>query len=141
MLLLASVSVQSNVLNTLLTMCLDFNDPSRNSPSSDGSFMTAPGPPDMSASPVNPSNLPNIQTQHTVEKKPERVLYTPSTNSSRASSLFDSSLLGLEDVMEEVATEYDGYDSPPPANDRMAEIRNERRYRLLLTHEFHLSRE
>jgi hypothetical protein len=38
-----------------------------------------------------------------------------------------------------MAVEYDGYDSPPPANDLIAEARNERRYRLLLAHDFHPS--
>jgi hypothetical protein len=31
----------------------------------------------------------------------------------------------------------DGHDSPVPADDRLAELRNERRYRLLLSHGFH----
>ncbi|KAJ3730506.1 hypothetical protein C8R42DRAFT_650363 [Lentinula raphanica] len=35
--------------------------------------------------------------------------------------------------------EYDTYDSPSPANDLIAEAQNERRYRLLLVHEFHPS--
>ncbi|KAJ3927538.1 MAG: hypothetical protein NXY57DRAFT_1105715 [Lentinula lateritia] len=34
---------------------------------------------------------------------------------------------------------YDGYDLPPLANDLIAEAQNERRYRLLLVHEFHPS--
>lgn len=36
---------------------------------------------------------------------------------------------------------YTGYSSPPPADDIIAQIKNERRYRLMLTHEFHPSRE
>lgn len=35
--------------------------------------------------------------------------------------------------------DYDGYDSPPPVNELIAEARNERRYRLLLVHDFHPS--
>lgn len=103
----------------------------------------------MYTAPVSPEvsgklgNLSRIQTQpvSTSDRKPEHVLYTPSNNSSQSSSLFDSSLVSLTDLVEGSATEYDGYDSPPPANDRVAGIRNERRYRLLLTHEFHPSRE
>jgi len=34
---------------------------------------------------------------------------------------------------------YAGYNSPPPADDIIAQIKNERRYRLLLTHEYHPS--
>jgi hypothetical protein len=71
---------------------------------------------------------------------PEPVLYTPSINSSRASSVFASSRnSSLSDILEDTVPEFDGYDSPPPADDRHAAIRNERRYRLLLTHEFHPS--
>lgn len=70
---------------------------------------------------------------------PEPVLYTPSVNSSQASSIFDSSDGSLSSVLEEPHAGYDGYESPPPANDRVAGIRNERRYRLLLTHDFHPS--
>ena len=33
-----------------------------------------------------------------------------------------------------------GRHSPPPSNDILAEARNERRYRLLLEHQFHPSR-
>lgn len=32
-----------------------------------------------------------------------------------------------------------GYHSPPPMDERLAEFRNERRYRMLLQHEFHPS--
>jgi hypothetical protein len=34
----------------------------------------------------------------------------------------------------------EGYESPIPVDDRVAELRNERRYRLLLAHDFHPSR-
>ncbi|KAL1669009.1 hypothetical protein GGF50DRAFT_45197 [Schizophyllum commune] len=59
---------------------------------------------------------------------PEPVLYT---SSSRASSLF------MHD--EEGGADYAGYESPPPATEMLAEIKNERRYRLLLNHEYHPS--
>lgn len=115
----------------------------RNSPGSDSSHTIAPKSPDVSAFPGKLSNLSRIQTQptSTSDRKPEHVLYTPSNNCSQSSSLFDTSLVSLTDLIEGATPEYDGYDSPPPANDRIAEIRNERRYRLLLTHEFHPSRE
>jgi len=35
--------------------------------------------------------------------------------------------------------QYDGYDSPVPVDERLADIRNERRYRMLLNHDFHPS--
>lgn len=73
---------------------------------------------------------------------PEPVLYTPSgPNSSRASSIFTStpSLSSEEDILN-IVVDYEGYDSPPPADERIADMRNERRYRLLLVHEFHPSR-
>ena len=44
-------------------------------------------------------------------------------------SLFDLSEINRE-----------GRHSPPPSNDIMSEARNERRYRLLLEHQFHPSR-
>ncbi|KAJ4490744.1 hypothetical protein J3R30DRAFT_3277483 [Lentinula aciculospora] len=77
--------------------------------------------------------------------------------SSPTSSLFTSTLSELQSEeghssnrnervpAEEVASgntkvnNFDGYDSPPPANDSIAEARDERRYRLLLAHEFHPS--
>ena len=34
----------------------------------------------------------------------------------------------------------DGYNSPPPVDDSIANVQNERRYRLLLTHDYHPSR-
>lgn len=65
------------------------------------------------------------------------VIYTP----SRKSSMFESSggSLSSASVMEETVPALDGYESPPPADDRAKAIRDERRYRLLLTHEFHPS--
>lgn len=90
---------------------------------------------------------------------PEPVLYT---SSSRASSLFirdedtrEGEIMGMSDSImgpmvagmaaggQETAVgggaDYVGYDSPPPATKMLAEIKNERRYRLLLSHEYHPS--
>jgi len=107
------------------------------SSSSDGSFRTAHN--DTVISPGKPPLPAPLRVPETI-RMPEPVLYTPSLNSS-ASSIFASDGSSLSDILEDVIPEYDGYDSPPPADDRLAEIRNERRYRLLLTHEFHPSRE
>ncbi|KAF8890966.1 hypothetical protein BD779DRAFT_1515523 [Infundibulicybe gibba] len=68
---------------------------------------------------------------------PEPVLYTPSLPSSRASSIFTHTPSTQSE--ENINLVYEGYDSPPPADERIAELRNERRYRLLLAHEFHPS--
>ncbi|KAJ7772628.1 hypothetical protein DFH07DRAFT_167310 [Mycena maculata] len=70
----------------------------------------------------------------------EEVIFTPS---SRNSSLATSSIPQLnpseEDLNHLLLGNRDGAESPPPANERMAQLRNERRYRLLLNHEFHPS--
>jgi hypothetical protein len=68
------------------------------------------------------------------------VMFTPSLNASRSSSIFTSA---PESPSEDgnAHLDYDGYDSPPPATERLAELRNERRYRMLLNHDFHPSRE
>lgn len=72
---------------------------------------------------------------------PQPVIYTPSIYS--ASSIFTSTVEDSEEDgfdLEQLDL-WEGYDSPPPVNERHAGLRNERRYRLLLTHEFHPSRE
>ena len=66
-------------------------------------------------------------------KKPELVIYTPAT-SSRSSSIMPATSSEYPNVID-----YDGYDSPP-LDERVAKAWNERRYRLLLTHEYHPSR-
>ncbi|KAJ7079089.1 hypothetical protein B0H15DRAFT_520827 [Mycena belliarum] len=70
----------------------------------------------------------------------KEVFFTPA---NRNSSLSASSIPQLnpseEDLRHLLLGSRDGNDSPPPANDYMAQIRNERRYRLLLSHEFHPS--
>ncbi|KAJ7141695.1 hypothetical protein C8R43DRAFT_586859 [Mycena crocata] len=67
---------------------------------------------------------------------PEPVVYT---SSSRASSIFTPSTKSssVEDLTN--LLDYSGYESPMPADEAIAEIRNERRYRLLLAHDFHPS--
>jgi hypothetical protein len=54
-------------------------------------------------------------------RMPEPVLYTPSVNTSQASSIFDSTEASLSSVLEEPHAEFDGYESPPPVNDRVAD--------------------
>ena len=68
------------------------------------------------------------------------VMFTPSLNSSRVSSIFTTAPDSPSSEHGLVPLDYAGYDSPPPANERLAGLRNERRYRLLLSHEFHPSR-
>ncbi|KAF7353961.1 Protein kinase domain-containing protein [Mycena venus] len=69
---------------------------------------------------------------------PEPVVYTAS---SRASSIFTPSTKSssVDDLTDFQLADYGGYESPMPADERIAEIRNERRYRLLLAHDFHPS--
>ncbi|KAJ3745993.1 hypothetical protein DFH05DRAFT_1394532 [Lentinula detonsa] len=56
-----------------------------------------------------------------------------------ASSSVASTITAKANVSTTFMDEYGGYDSPPPVNDLIAEARNERRYRLLLVHDFHPS--
>jgi hypothetical protein len=71
---------------------------------------------------------------------PEPVVYSAS---SRASSIFTPSTKSssVDDLTDLLLGDYSGYESPMPADERIAEIRNERRYRMLLVHDFHPSRE
>ena len=71
-------------------------------------------------------------------KMPEPVIYTPGP-SSRSSSVFIPSGRSSGEHGVYIISD-DGYDSPPPFDERIAEMKNERRYRLLLTHAFHPSR-
>jgi hypothetical protein len=69
----------------------------------------------------------------------ESVIYTPapSQTSSRTSSML------LQHEVEEQpirVIHLSGYESPLPVDERIAQIKNERRYRLLLTHDYHPSR-
>jgi hypothetical protein len=93
---------------------------------------------------------------------PEPVFYTPSSQdpvlktfdtisashtfrvtapSSRASSLFTHtpSSPSEENLGGAHIPEHDGYASPPPVHEWIAEKKNEQRYRILLTHQFHRS--
>ncbi|KAF9555212.1 hypothetical protein CPC08DRAFT_139849 [Agrocybe pediades] len=68
-------------------------------------------------------------------KMPEPVIFTPGP-SSRTSSIVAS--IHSEEHINIV--DYDaGYESPPPIDTRIAEMKNERRYRMLLVHDFHPS--
>ncbi|KAJ7367714.1 hypothetical protein DFH08DRAFT_4178 [Mycena albidolilacea] len=69
---------------------------------------------------------------------PEPVVYSAS---SRASSIFTPSTKSssVDDLTDLLLGDYSGYESPMPADERIAEIRNERRYRMLLVHDFHPS--
>ncbi|KAJ6461227.1 hypothetical protein C8R47DRAFT_993608 [Mycena vitilis] len=69
---------------------------------------------------------------------PEPVIYT---SSSRASSIFTPSTKSssADDLADLMLGDISGYESPMPIDERVAEIRNERRYRLLLVHDFHPS--
>lgn len=84
---------------------------------------------------------------------PVPVLYTPagfkplkrkdSAASRRKTGTIDTTGLGpsgvaLSPTPEEVfrITDSDGYDSPTPVDERVAQVRDERRYRLLLTHDY-----
>ncbi|TCD62464.1 hypothetical protein EIP91_006834 [Steccherinum ochraceum] len=65
---------------------------------------------------------------------------SPIAHPSRASSMFVSTTTETSQSDYEILHEdLEGYESPPPADDRIAEIKNERRYRMLLQHEFHPS--
>ncbi|KIY70000.1 hypothetical protein CYLTODRAFT_371735 [Cylindrobasidium torrendii FP15055 ss-10] len=57
-----------------------------------------------------------------------------STSSKSTQQASESDEDGLKDLLES-----DGYDSPAPTDSRIADIRDERRYRLLLLHSFHPS--
>jgi hypothetical protein len=115
------------------------------SPDSDGaSYRTAreiSQTPDAPGFGVGPSMLSRREDTVATPRvlMPEPVLFTPSVSNSRASSLFAStpSTRSVDDIG---LVDWEGYDSPPPADERIAAVRNERRYRLLLTHDFHPSR-
>jgi len=74
-------------------------------------------------------------------KTSEPVIYTPGP--SQISSRRSSAILHPPHPDEERMTivDLDGYESPPPIDERTGQIKNERRYRLLLTHDYHPSRE
>jgi hypothetical protein len=71
------------------------------------------------------------------KKTPELVVYTPMPS---AHSSFIIPTSRSEERLNVIDYAYDGYDSPPPLNEVVANTWNERRYRFLLTHEYHSSR-
>ena len=78
-------------------------------------------------------NNPMLQTFDTIS--PPRIYNM--TAPSRTSSLF--TYTPSEQNLDGVAPEYDGYASLPPADERLAEKKDEQRYRMLLNHQFHRS--
>ena len=82
-------------------------------------------------------DVPHCESTVSTEdmKKSELVIYTPAPSSRASSFIIPSSSEELPNVID-----YDGYDSPPPLDERVANTWNERRYRLLLTHDYHPSR-
>ena len=87
-----------------------------------------------------PQQIPSPHSESTVStedvKMPEMVTYTPAP-SSRSSSFVMPSASSSEEHHNVV--DYDECDSPP-LDQGVANTWNERRYRLLLTHEYHPSR-
>ncbi|KAJ7249923.1 hypothetical protein C8J57DRAFT_685725 [Mycena rebaudengoi] len=67
---------------------------------------------------------------------PELVVYA---SLSQASSNFTPSTRSSVDDLDDLVLDYGGYESPMPADERFAQIQNERRYRMLLAHDFHPS--
>ncbi|KAF7289995.1 Protein kinase domain-containing protein [Mycena chlorophos] len=111
---------------------------------------TSPEPSSMSMSSYHTSrsgDLHQIITTHredTVSSSdtdvPEPVVYS-TTSSDAESSIFTPSTKSssVDDLRDLLLHHESGYESPVPMDERVAEVRNERRYRLLLTHEFHPS--
>ena len=107
---------------------------------------------ELSQSPVLHAPLPDrdeVVSETTHIQFPEPVPYVPSAAtvtgpSSRASSIFTSPPTATTSNSEDTSSfviDPSGYESPPPANGRIAAIQDERRYRLLLNHDYHPSRE
>jgi abelson tyrosine-protein kinase 1 len=70
---------------------------------------------------------------------PSSKLYTPEGHVQKHTAKPQISMTSDGKSDEGGALEHSGYDSPPPTNERIAEMRNERRYRMLLSHDFHPS--
>ena len=110
------------------TIAIDLDDSSR---SSDVSFRTAIGG-DVTSSP-RPARIslpPPVDSVETPARSP--------TSHRRTSSLFTSTPDSPSD--DGIMLDFPGYESPWPEDQVRAEMRNERRYRILLQHEFHPSR-
>jgi hypothetical protein len=73
---------------------------------------------------------------------PEPVLFTPTT--SRESSLLLSTSSEESEESESQGSirqlHHDGFNSPPPEDERAIQGKNERKYRMLLKHDYHPSR-
>lgn len=149
--------------NTVRDSALE-TSPAPSTTATDGtppSFRTA-----QDASGITPSLSKVSHREDTVSfsniQMPEPVFYTPSSQdpvletfdtlsashtfkvtapSSRASSLFTHtpSSPSEENSGGDHIPEYDGYASPPPAHEWIADKKHEQRYRILLTHQFHRS--
>ncbi|KAH9924941.1 hypothetical protein B0H21DRAFT_886279 [Amylocystis lapponica] len=105
------------------TIATDFEDSSR---SSDVSYQTANSG---GASTAPPTYIPLPSPTGS-----DPFLASPRTR-SRASSLATPDSLSADGVL----LDFPGYESPVPQDEQRAELRNERRYRMLLQHEFHPS--
>ncbi|KAJ7647115.1 hypothetical protein FB45DRAFT_1099808 [Roridomyces roridus] len=69
----------------------------------------------------------------------QEVLFTPSDRTSHAAASAPQLNPSEEDLNYLLLGNRDGAESPQPVDERMAKLRNERRYRLLLEHDFHPS--
>ncbi|KAI8992697.1 hypothetical protein BD414DRAFT_481927 [Trametes punicea] len=94
-------------------------------PSADTSYRTAVGEMSVSTSQSDP------HSQHNADSAPDPFIIHSSRSSSRAS-------FSLQDWHSE-HIEYPRHVSPPPPDEHAQDLRNERRYRMLLQHEFHPS--
>ncbi|CCM05813.1 uncharacterized protein FIBRA_08047 [Fibroporia radiculosa] len=100
--------------------------------SSDNSYETAQG--DISS----PPSYEHVHGHEPEASDPfSQFTYGTTRSSSRSSSMCEDTPDSRSDAG--VMLDPPGYQSPPPADARDAQIRNERRYRMLLQHEFHPS--
>ena len=92
---------------------------------------------------IDPDQRPHKETSvPTPEiKLPEPVFFSR-TGNGQSSEIVSPSLENSERSSQNTsAPTQDTHASPPPESDIIAQIRNERRYRMILTHEYHPSRE
>ena len=88
---------------------------------------------------IREETIPNLGMKtpmpvHYVLGRPMKNSKDDDGDSEYAETTSSDSLFDLSEINRE------GRHSPPPSNDILAEARNERRYRLLLEHQFHPSR-
>ncbi|KAL4243264.1 Serine/threonine-protein kinase [Abortiporus biennis] len=109
-------------------------------------------PPDTTAVVYDSSESPSIDSRLAVTKitqltipEPDEIFHRDSqadgedaSNTKMPHSRASTMLISSESEYEH-QLEYSGYESPPPADERVAAARDERRYRMLLQHEFHPS--